>query len=55
MQEDEFPDLEAYEVYSELEFEEKVKEGQQWVILDNLILDMSSFAHQHPGGRFLLY
>lgn len=31
-----------------------VKKGQQLVVLDDLILDVSSFMNFHPGGRFVI-
>jgi len=31
-----------------------VLEGEPLCILDNLVLNLSSYAHQHPGGAFLL-
>lgn len=41
-------------VITESQFEEKVRDGENLWILDELILDLSSYIHQHPGGAFLL-
>lgn len=32
----------------------KVLNGQEWVIVDGAILDVSSFARRHPGGARLI-
>ena len=40
---------------SEEEFAMEVqKDRQKLVILDDLVLDVTSFAGSHPGGRFLI-
>lgn len=39
---------------SEEEFEKRIKDGEQLVILDNMVVDISSYAYNHPGGAFLL-
>ena len=31
-----------------------MKDGKKLVILDDLVLDVSLFAANHPGGRFVL-
>lgn len=36
------------------EFEERVSEGEQLVLLDDLVLDVSGFKSEHPGGQFLV-
>lgn len=36
------------------EFKERVLKGQQLVILDDLVLDVTKFMPNHPGGKFLL-
>jgi cytochrome b involved in lipid metabolism len=36
------------------EFAQRVDEGEELVILDDLILDVSEFKAAHPGGRFLI-
>lgn len=41
-------------VWTIADFEAQVKKGKKLHILDNLILDLSSFASQHPGGTFLI-
>ena len=50
MQEDEFPDLNHYPLVSEKKFESMIREGQKLCILDNIIIDLSGYFHQHPGG-----
>lgn len=35
-------------------FNERVKNGQQLVILDDLVLDISRYQFSHPGGKFVL-
>jgi len=42
------------EVISTEEFDKRVHGGEQLVILDDLILDVSHFMTEHPGGRFLI-
>lgn len=42
------------EVISTEEFDKRVVGGEQLVILDDLILDVSHFMAEHPGGRFLI-
>lgn len=34
-----------------IEFKERVANGESLVIIDNFVHDVSSFAHEHPGGR----
>lgn len=41
-------------VISQSEFDNRLKRGEQLVVLDNLVLDVSRFKNNHPGGRFLL-
>ena len=42
-------------IMSEDDFNLEVTKGKQkLVILDDLVLDVTSFAKSHPGGRFLL-
>ena len=36
------------------EFDSFIKEGKKLVILDDLVVDTSLFAVNHPGGRFVL-
>lgn len=52
--EDPFPDLSKYPVLSEAAFKAKVEHGEKLVILDNVILNLAAYEHQHPGGAFLL-
>jgi hypothetical protein len=34
------------------EFEERIRNGEQLVILEDLVLDVSDFKADHPGGQF---
>ena len=36
------------------EFRERVKGGEQLVILDDMVLNVANFLTNHPGGRFVL-
>jgi hypothetical protein len=36
------------------EFESRIVDGEKLVILEDMILDISTFAYAHPGGAFLL-
>lgn len=54
MKEDPFPNLDNQPVISEDEFEQKIKNGERLVILDNLVLDLTNYELFHPGGKFLL-
>ena len=54
-QEDSFEiDASKYPVISAAEFEKRVENGTKLFILDNFVLDLTSYIHQHPGGAFLL-
>jgi stearoyl-CoA desaturase (delta-9 desaturase) len=33
------------------EFQSQVSKGQQLVVIDNIVHDVSEFVHDHPGGR----
>lgn len=37
------------------EFLSKVKNGEQLVILDDMVLDVSKFQYNHPGGLFSIH
>jgi cytochrome b involved in lipid metabolism len=39
---------------TEEEFEKRVKNGEKLVILDNMVIDIGTYAYAHPGGAFLL-
>lgn len=52
--EDPFIIEEFYPVITSDEFEERVRNGEKLVILDNLVLDITDFLKMHPGGSFLL-
>ena len=36
------------------EFDERVSEGEQLVILDGFVLNVTEFIGLHPGGRYML-
>jgi stearoyl-CoA desaturase (delta-9 desaturase) len=36
------------------EFNIEIENGSNLVILDNLVLDITDFINEHPGGRFVL-
>ena len=36
------------------EFNIEIESGSKLVILDNLVLDITDFINEHPGGRFVL-
>jgi cytochrome b involved in lipid metabolism len=36
------------------EFEERVAGGEQLVLLDDLVLDVTQYQWNHPGGRFVI-
>ena len=36
------------------EFEERIAGGEQLVLLDDLVLDISQYQFNHPGGRFVI-
>lgn len=36
------------------ELEKRVKQGEKLVILDDLILNVSKFMNNHPGGTFFI-
>ena len=36
------------------EFRKRVEGGEKLVILDDLVLDVSKFAPNHPGGKFAI-
>jgi len=42
------------EVITTEEFNKRVVGGEQLVLLDDLIVDVSEFMREHPGGRFLI-
>jgi cytochrome b involved in lipid metabolism len=39
---------------SAAEFSAQVAKGEKLVILEDLVLDVSRFMEEHPGGRFSL-
>eukprot|EP00752_Nemacystus_decipiens_P002581 g2416.t2 len=48
------PRTEDLPIYSVAELNDKVLNGQSWVLVDGAILDVSEFAQRHPGGRTLI-
>ena len=36
------------------EFETDIAKGSQYVILDELVLNLEGFAQYHPGGKFVI-
>eukprot|EP00904_Undaria_pinnatifida_P011028 jgi/Undpi1/7055/HiC_scaffold_21.g09529.m1 len=48
------PRTEEVEIYSVKEFNDKVLNGQSWVLVDGAILDVSNFSQRHPGGARLI-
>lgn len=36
------------------EFESALADGKQYVLLDDLVLDVKDFMHQHIGGKFVI-
>lgn len=54
LREDRFEVKEQHPVITHAEFAQRVKSGEKLCILDNLVLDLSGFAHKHPGGAFLI-
>jgi len=36
------------------EFNSRVKSGDQLVLFNNYVVDLSSFVREHPGGPFLI-
>lgn len=41
-------------IFTEEEFENKVQAGEKLVIVDDLVVDIGSYAYSHPGGAFLI-
>ena len=44
----------AHESMSKEEFDIRVNAGEELVLLDDLVLNITQFKTEHPGGRFLL-
>ena len=36
------------------EFRQRVRDGEKLTLLDDMVLDVSSYAHFHPGGSFVI-
>jgi cytochrome b involved in lipid metabolism len=36
------------------DFFQQIKFGAQYVILDDLVIDVKDFQFQHPGGKFVI-
>lgn len=50
----ESPFVESNVYISLEEFQKRISVGEQLVILDDLVLDVSKFKHNHPGGTFVV-
>lgn len=37
-----------------LEFRDAVSKGAQYLLLDDLVLDVTKFKINHPGGKFVI-
>jgi Cytochrome b5-like Heme/Steroid binding domain len=48
------PFKEVGEIISRDDFDARVAEGEHLVLLDDLVLDVSKFKSEHPGGQFVL-
>jgi len=51
-QEDSFKKIQRNMTISE--FETAISKGSQYVILDELVLNLEGFAQYHPGGKFVI-
>ena len=52
--EDDFQVNKIKKIISHDEFEQRIVAGEKLVILEDMVLDISTFAYCHPGGAFLL-
>lgn len=52
--EDPVPNLDSFRVISEEEFHSRVVSGENLWVFDNLVLDLTNYWNQHPGGAFLM-
>ena len=50
----EVPFIRPEAAMSKTEFEKAIANGRKLVLLDELVLDITKFIDQHPGGRFVL-
>jgi len=41
-------------VISSQEFQSRVKKGEKLVLLDDMVLDVTRFMFNHPGGKFVI-
>ncbi|TNV83375.1 hypothetical protein FGO68_gene16315 [Halteria grandinella] len=41
-------------VVTRVEFDQRIGQGETLVILDDLVLDVTDFIYEHPGGSFVL-
>jgi cytochrome b involved in lipid metabolism len=44
----------AGKIITEDEFEKMVKNGDKVCILDDIVLNLETYAYSHPGGAFLI-
>ncbi len=40
--------------YTKHEFQNAIRLGQKFVILDEMVLDIGGYMNYHPGGKFVL-
>ena len=52
--EDDFKTHEISKIISLDEFEYRIVAGEKLVVLEDMVIDISTFAYAHPGGAFLL-
>jgi Cytochrome b5-like Heme/Steroid binding domain len=48
------PFKEVNEIISRADFDERVAAGHHLVLLDDMVLDVSRFRSEHPGGQFVI-
>jgi cytochrome b involved in lipid metabolism len=39
---------------SRREFDQAILDGEKYLIVDNLVLDVKEFIRAHPGGKFVI-
>lgn len=49
------PYTEPYAIITTEEFEKRVAAGEELMILDDLVLDVSKYLTEHPGGKFVVH
>lgn len=48
------PDPSSLKAISRSQFDESIKKGAQWVIIDGFVCDVTKFTADHPGGSHLI-